>query len=247
MHIYNNQTCQTSCLTTQLPYKLYVSPHSYHTNFMSHHTLTIQTSCLTTQLPYKFHVSSHSYHTLCLTTVTTQNMSHHSCHTNFMSHHSYHTNFMSHHSYQTLCLTSYHTKLYASPHSHHTIFMSHHTVTKLYVSPVTKLCLTIQLPYKLRLTTVTIQSSCLTTITKLCLTTVTKLYVSPHSYHTIFMSHHTHTIQSLCPTTQLPNFKSHHTVTIQNTTYFQWLSHTNFTSIMHTKILYPKLPNLKDL
>jgi len=41
--------------------KLHVSPHSYHTNFMSHQTVTIQTSCLTRQLPYKLHVSPHGF------------------------------------------------------------------------------------------------------------------------------------------------------------------------------------------
>jgi hypothetical protein len=72
-------------------------------------------------------------------------------------------------------------------------------------------------------------------------------FVSLHSYHTIFMSHHTVTIQTSHLTTWLPNFMFHHTADIQNTSYFQWLSHSNFMSIMHTKIIYPKLPNFKDL
>ena len=101
--------------------------------------------------------------------------------------------------------------------------------------------------------TVAIKTSCLTT--KLPY----KLHVSPHSCHTNFMSHHIVAIQTSCLTTQLSyklhvsphschtNFMSRHTVTIQNITYFQWLSHSYFMSIMHTKILYPKLPNFKDL
>ena len=105
--------------------------------------------------------------------------------------------------------------------------MSHHTVI------TQSLCFTTQLPYY--------------------------LHVSPHSYHTIFMFHHTVTTQSLHFTTQLPYnlyvsphsyhtiFMFPHTFTIQNATYFQWLSHSNFMSTTHTKILYPKLPNFRDL
>jgi len=115
--------------------------------------------------------------------------------------------------------------------------------------------------------TVTTQSLCFTT--QFSPHSYHTIFVSPYSYQTIFMTHHTVTTQSLCfttvttqslcLTTQLPHnlyvsphsyhtiFMSHHTVTIQNTTYFQWLSHSNFTSITHTKIPYPKLPNCRDL
>ena len=144
---------------------------------------------------------------------------------------------MSHHTVtiRTSCLTTHlQYKLHVSPHNYHTNFMSHHTVTILCVSP--------QLPHKICLTTVAIQTLCLTTVTiqTSCLTIVTKLYVSPVTIQN-FMPHHTVTIQSSCLTTQLPNFMSHQLPNF----VLPYSYHTNFVSpqLPYNLHVSPQLPN----